>query len=172
MINLLEAIQNSKNFQQLDKQLLALNSDYSLIINTAGPSDIKSYEFSSSQGLKSHSPSTDCIYVSTNYYQHPDWEKLPEPTDESTWQGVTRRQNLEKQNIDDISIDITEIMDRLDSEIHNGGSKWDMTIYQIAFDTGSKELYLKRPTHEDNWNKIPLNEYFAEVNSNSAHMEL
>lgn len=50
--------------------------------------------------------------------------------------------------------------------------KWDMTIYQIAFDTGSNELYLKRPTHENDWNKIPLNEYFTEVNSNQVHQDL
>ena len=156
LANMLQIMQNSSDLAQLQKQLNATQSDFSLIVNTADETQAKSFEFSSTLGMKQNFPDNSQPYVSTNYYQSPDWSGLPTPTDASTWMGITRHDNLlNLVNSSPDKISITSFEDIMDKDISNGGGKWDITIYQIIFNPQNLNLYLQAKG-QTSWSEIPL----------------
>jgi len=156
LINMLISLQNSENFWQVDKQLLATQSDYSLIVNVADANFVKSYEFSSTLGMKPFSPSLMDPFASTNYFQNLTWTGIPFPTDNTTWLGVTRLNNL-LTLANNGFFGINEFKTLMDTPIEAGGAKWNRTIYQIIFDPSPHNLtlYLK-PFQSATWTPIPL----------------
>lgn len=170
LINLLHIIQNSAHFSQADKQLMATQSDYSLIINMADNQFVKSYEFSSTLGSKPFTPALEQPFASTNFYQNTTWEGTIPPTDENSWVGVTRRQNLLNLANSREVFGIPEFQELMDTRLEEGGAKWNMTIYQMIFDSTPQNLtiYLKPTLAVDaKWTKIPLGSQFQELFSSS-----
>jgi len=155
LINLLEVLQNSASLNQLDKQLSALNSDYSLVINIANTTHTKAFEYSALHGMKSTDHTSDEVVVSTNFFTHQGWS-FAIPSDEACWLGHTRRDNLIGLSASDNNITVEDLQNILDKNIENGGGSWEYTLYQLIFDTGALELRLKMPTISDTWHKISL----------------
>jgi hypothetical protein len=162
LINMLYINQNSDNLQAIEKQLKATESDYSLIINTADKSSAKSFEFSTTLGMRPNFPIGKEAFISTNYFQNSSWGNLiPNPTDETTWMGVTRHNNLQNLAAAQDIFNISSFQNLMNVNIENGGAFWDETIYQIIFDTSNNDLYLKRALFDqDSWTQISLIEYF------------
>lgn len=164
LITLLEIAQNSESFAQMDKLLSARDSDYSLVINTANKTHVKSYEFSSFKGDKHFVPNKNSVFVSTNFFQNETWDSNAELTDESTWLGISRRSNLINGVKENSSIE--DVKQLLDVHHSNSGAKWDLTIYQIIFDTNTQELCLKVPQEDTDWtcfNDIFSNNFVADL---------
>lgn len=155
LVRLLQTIQNSKDMSQMEKQLNATQSDYSLIINTADAKQVKSYEFSSTLGMKDMFPPSNSVFVSTNFYLSDAWQGIPNPSDDTTWLGVTRRNNLLKLAAAQNIFDIDNFKTLMDTDIKNGGAVWPYTIYQIIFDTSNNVLYTKVNNLSNNW--VPIN---------------
>jgi hypothetical protein len=160
LINMLQIMQNSKDLQQMEKELNATQSDYSLIINTADNKQIKSYEFSSTLGMHTLFPPSDANFASTNFYLSDAWHGIPAPTDETTWMGVTRRNNLLNLSAAEKSFDIKTFESLMDKNIKDGGAVWDLTVYQIIFDPSDLSLYLKVHSSAAKWVRVPLKELF------------
>ncbi|OGT66176.1 MAG: hypothetical protein A3J38_06780 [Gammaproteobacteria bacterium RIFCSPHIGHO2_12_FULL_45_9] len=160
LINMLEFMQNAGSYQELQHALDATESDYSLIINTATPNETKSFEYSSEMGLRSFYPNQSDYFVSTNFYQNDTWSNTPAPTDETTWMGVTRRNNLLSLLSDTEKHTIDSVKAVMDTTITNGGAVWDLTIYQMIFDASNLSLYLKSTLYQTDWTHIPLSELF------------
>lgn len=161
LINLLESLQNSANMAQLDRQLSALNSDYSLVINTANATHVKSFEYSSTKGMKASNFTNKEIVVSTNFFTNENWG-LSTPSDNECWLGVTRRDNLLQLTNNRTTLSVNDLQFILDLHIENGGAKWDYTIYQIIFDTSSLDLLIKTPKISHEWHRIELSKEFEE----------
>ncbi len=165
LIDMLYVNQNSDNLETMERQLKAKESDYSLSINTADEKGTKSYEFSTTLGMKLDFPPNNEVYISTNFFQNETWVVSSELTDESTWLGISRRNNLINGVKEDSTIDdVKQLLDRHHSD---GGAKWDFTIYQIIFDTNSQELCLKIPQEETEW--ICFNDLFGQ--SSNTHQD-
>lgn len=154
MVNLLIALQNSKNFFDLDKKLCKLDSDFSLVINVADDRNIKSYEYSSFNGKKTYQPEENTCFASTNFYLNKEW-KLKDPEDISTWQAVSRRDNLLKQTQGN-NYKTEDMMNIMDVKLADGGAKLDYTIYQIIYNPASQDLYLKRTYYDEIWFHVEL----------------
>jgi hypothetical protein len=158
LINLLIAIQNSRDFSELDQRLCKLDSDFSLVINAADKTNLRSYEYSSFKGKKTYQPEKHSSFASTNFYLNKEWN-LGVLEDSNTWEGVTRMNNLLRQTME-LNYSVNDMMNILDIKLADGGAKLDYTIYQIIFDSKSQDLYIKR-THEDkNWTHVELNKLF------------
>jgi hypothetical protein len=155
LINLLDELQDSPTLDDLTSQLLATQSDYSLIINSANATMARSFEFSSILGMKPYFPEAGETFVSTNFYLNTTWTGIPAPTDNTTWMGVTRRDNLLNLAAQQDVFDIADFQKLMDTNITNGGAVWPLTIYQIIYDTG-KDLYLKITQTQDEWTQLPL----------------
>ncbi len=158
LINLLIAMQNSKNFVELEANLSSFASDFSLVVNAADSYNLKSFEYSSFNGIKTYLPDKNTSFVSTNFYLHQDWD-MPIPTDETTWFGVTRRNNLLLQ-VESRVNSSQSMMNMLDVKLADGGAKLDYTLYQIVFDTKTQDLYIKRTQEDEKWTHIDLNKLF------------
>ena len=162
LIDMLYINQNSDSLPAIEKQLNAAESDYSLIINTADNTRAKSFEFSTTLGMKPNFPVGKEAFISTNYFQNSSWgDSIPNPTDETTWMGVTRHDNLQNLALAQDIFNISTFQDLMNKDIDEGGAFWEMTIYQIIFDTSNHDLYLKRALFDqDSWTQVPLMEYF------------
>ena len=84
---------------------------------------------------------------------------LEPPSDKETWQGVSRRDNL--LNFDkNTTFTVNDIMKMLDTKIPDGGATWDLTIYQMVYDSTTNDLYLKRTLEDNEWQHVELNDLF------------
>lgn len=161
LINLLQVMQLSANLSQMDKQLRALQSDYSLIINTADKQKTHSYEFSSTLGLKVITNNFNkSVFVSTNYFLNPKWKTIPIPTDTSTWMGVTRLQNLQSLAKAQKKFTLKQFMHIMNKTVAQGGAVVKHTIYQLIYDTGTNSLFVKINHQSSHWQKINLSKLF------------
>jgi hypothetical protein len=159
LINMLEVMQNSESLEELNSRMMPLESDYSLIINAANETHLLSYEYSSSSslGMKPYSPTPGYHFVSTNFYLNNSWN-TPAPTDESTWHGVTRRNNLIDLLNSEDCFDLESIKSMMGKTIKDGGAAWDHTLYQIIFQPTTNDLYLKISGEE--WVDIEMGELY------------
>lgn len=160
LINLLHILENSNSFSQLNKQLLSIQSDYSLIVNAASQDEVKSYEYSSYHGMKPFHPLPDNPHVSTNFYLNETWA-IEQPSDASTLLGVTRRNNILNLLDTRDKFDHDEIMQIMDLDIEDKGATWNDTIYQIVYDPGDALLFLKRTNYDNEWQKFDLHLLFS-----------
>jgi hypothetical protein len=159
LIDLLEIIQNAGDFSQIERQLRATESDYSLIINTADAQSARSFEFSSINGMKPNFPNKNDVFVSTNFFLNTTWPNLPMPTDNTTWFGVTRRNNLLSLASKESKHNASTIQSIMEKRIEDGGAVWAYTIYQLIFDTSDSSLYLRATQHQSGWTHILLQKF-------------
>jgi hypothetical protein len=157
---MLQISQNSMHIAQADFQLNSMQSDYSLIINVADKDQLTSYEYSSSWGMKKVIHPMDDFFVSTNFYLSSSWIDIPQPYDTPVWQSVTRRNNLLALVTATKQFNIDSFKKLMDTKISAGGAALDLTIYQLIFDRSDFSLYIKINKESDQWNKIPLKQYF------------
>ena len=135
-----------------------VNCSSSYIINAADPFRAVSYEWCPAGVRHGEDALPDGLLVSTNYYLNPDWE-FPEPTDEQSWMGLTRRSNLialceaEKGHLD------AESMQRIiDVSVENGGARNELTVYQLVVEPETLTVWIRVVHSPDaDWEKIDLN---------------
>ena len=164
LINMLQIAQNSGNFEEMNNQFMAMEADYFLIINTANKHVVQSYEYSTVMGMKPYFPNEGEVFASTNFFLNSTWgSKIPQPTDNTTWVGVTRRDNLLKIANSKEKFDVEDFKVLMEMPIEQGGSFWNLTIYQIIYDSFNNTLYLRStPDDTQSWTELNLNEYFSE----------
>ncbi len=160
LIHLLDVIAQSDESDVAKAHLEKINADFSLIINFADKQKLMSAEYTSRKMLKMRELATNTPYVSTNYFQDPRWVDLPKASDDTTWQGVSRRENLVKQ-INQLShVDRPSLLSLMDIELNQGGSAWDLTLYQLLFEPQSLSLYIRQMQAKEVWQRINLKQYF------------
>lgn len=162
LIHLLTIMQQSNTLSQMTKKLNAAQSDFSLIVNTANQHTVKSYEFSSTRGVKDDFPAKNSNFVSTNFYLSHVWKNIPVPTDQTTWQGVTRRNHLLKliNHANHQKMTLTDFKKIMNTSLKRGGAKWHYTIYQIIVEPKKFILYL-RTVGQSRWTKIALKKWMT-----------
>ncbi len=159
LINMLEVMQNSGSLEELNSQMIPLESDYSLVINAANQTHSLSYEFSSnsSLGMKPYSPTPEHPFVSTNFYLNNSWN-TPVPMDELTWHGVTRRNNLIDLLNSEDCFDLEGTKYIMSKTIEDGGATWGHTLYQVIFQPETNCLHIK--ISDDQWVDIEMEEFY------------
>ncbi|ASG67846.1 hypothetical protein fh0823_08130 [Francisella halioticida] len=160
LIQIRDALRTSKNLKQLNNRFKAAQSDFSLIINAGNNHNVLSYEYSSTKGHKKDNIKPNLNFVVTNNFLSPEWgDLIPKPNANSMDLSVTRKENLEKLINSYQTINIPTAEKIMDKKVKNGGAKNIYTIYQIIYDTKTKNLYLNL---EDNkgWRKIPFKDMF------------
>jgi hypothetical protein len=165
LINMLSVMQNSNTLTALHTAMLALESDYSLIVSTANSSYAGSFEYSSNAtlGMKPYLPQDGSnVIVYTNFYLNESWDNaIPKPTDHTTWMGITRRNNLLKLARQNNIFDITSLKNLMETSLENGGAFWNFTIYQIIFQPNDNILSLRRSFQDSTeWIDIDLDDYY------------
>ncbi len=134
------------------------NCSSSYIINVADPESGRSFEWCPTGVRNVDYP--EGLLVSTNYYVSPDWD-FPVPSDEKSWNGISRRDNLirlcegAKGRLDAI-----RMMEIIETDYSEGGAMNDMTVYQLVVVPERLELWVRvndSPTPD--WEAIDLGTY-------------
>lgn len=153
------SLEQAHSISEISQALNHLPADFSLIINAADAKQANSFEFSSTLGMKTNTPVLNNNFVSTNFYLNPNWQNIPKPNDISTWEGITRRNNLLKLMSQQTTYNLEDFKQLMDKNILQGGAKWLPTIYQIIYDTHAETLYL-RTKQMNNWQQVALQPLF------------
>ena len=86
----------------------------------------------------------DGIMAFSNYYLNPQWS-FEIPSDEKSWFGITRRNNLlSLAENSKGKIDAKKMCKIMETPIANGGAMFETeTVYQIVYDAQNAELFIK-----------------------------
>ena len=161
LITMLDTLQHADSINALAKHMQNTQTDFSLIVNAADKNQTKSFEHSSTLGVKTVSPVNDAIFASTNFYLSSEWDsKVPQPTDNATWKGITRRNNLLKLANTQQAFDVSRLKKLMDKSIEHDGALWEYTIYQFILDENDLSLYVKIVPESTQWVRVPLGELF------------
>ena len=134
----------------------------SYIINVADPDEGHSYEWCPTGVKSGDEEMPDGLIVSTNYYLNPEWE-YPVPSDEESWEGITRRNNLIGLcNEAKGAIDAKKMMEIIETPIKKGGAENDLTVYQLVVIPETMDIWI-RVTDGPNrdWTNINLSGILA-----------
>lgn len=171
LIRLLEIIQNSPDLDRVTKQLRSTQSDTTLIINTSNKTATRSFEFSSTLGMKPFFPESNTTFVSTNFFLNTSWAEInstmavPDNDSEVIWESVTRRNNLLNLLGQNKTYTINDA-----KNIANNSTWANFTIYQIIYDSSSLTIHVRSTSQP--WVKIPLNNYFLPSWKDHIHSQI
>ncbi len=155
---LFECLFEADQLEDMDLFFNTVNCSSSYIINVADENKGYSYEWCPVGVKKGGEDLPDGLLVSTNYYVNPDW-LFSVPSDDASWSGLTRRQNLidrceeQKGNIDE-----SKMMEIINKTVEDGGAKNDLTVYQMVVVPKTKTLWLQI-TGGSSWTKIDLDSF-------------
>lgn len=158
LTSLLDGLQQSKTVDVFAKYLDNISTDFSLIINSVDTNNIYSHEMSSFKGTKSMRYKGDDVFISTNFFQHCDWN-LPQVDNKKTGYSITRYDNLKYTTNQIDSYDVDDVKALLDCRIRDEdkpGATWKYTIYQVVYDPKLLSLHIKRPHYKERWQLIDL----------------
>ena len=120
-----------------------VNCSSSYIINVADSRLARSYEWCPVGFKPGGSDLPDGLLVSTNYYVNPEW-LFALPSDEASWQGLTRRNNLialsEKAKG---GIDAQKMLDIIETSVEDGGAMDELTVFQMVVVPESRNLWIR-----------------------------
>ena len=132
-----------------------VNCSSSYIINVADSRVARSYEWCPVGFKPGGSDLPDGLLVSTNYYVNPEW-LFALPSDEASWQGLTRRNNLialsEKAKG---GIDAQKMLDIIETSVEDGGAMDELTVFQMVVVPESRNLWI-RVIGGSGWTQIDL----------------
>lgn len=132
-----------------------VNCSSSYIINVADSRLARSYEWCPVGFKPGGSDLPDGLLVSTNYYVNPEW-LFALPSDEASWQGLTRRNNLialsEKVKG---GIDAQKMIDIIETSVEDGGAMDELTVFQMVVVPESRNLWI-RVIGGSGWTQIDL----------------
>ncbi|MEG0825638.1 MAG: C45 family peptidase [Oscillospiraceae bacterium] len=131
----------------------ACSSSY--IINVVDSQSARSYEWCPTGVKRGDGVLPDGLMVSANHYLNPDWT-FEVPTDDTSWQSITRRQNLiDLCNKEKGSIDAQKMMQIIETPLEDGGAMNPLTVYQIVAEPQTMTLWLKVVDASD-WTQIDM----------------
>ncbi len=133
------------------------NSSSSSIINVADSQKGVSYEWCPVGVKRGESENPEGLLVSTNYFLNPEWD-FPVPSNEDSWDAITRRENLirlldEKKG----SVDVETMQRIIATPFEEGGAMLGLTVYQFVIVPGTFELWIRViDSDDDSWFSVDL----------------
>ena len=132
-----------------------INCSSSYIINVADSHLARSYEWCPVGFKPGGTDLPDGLLVSTNYYVNPEW-LFALPSDQASWQGLTRRKNLIalSENAKG-GIDAQKMIEIVGTSVEGGGAMNELTVFQMVVIPESKNLWI-RVIGGSGWTQIDL----------------
>ena len=132
-----------------------VNCSSSYIINVADSREARSYEWCPVGVKRGDSGQPEGLMVSTNHYVNPDW-LFAVPSDESSWESLTRRSNLVKLCEEQKGIIDDEAMRGIiTTPLEDGGAMNELTVFQMVVVPETRMLWV-RVTDGSGWTQIDL----------------
>ncbi|MBQ4281036.1 MAG: hypothetical protein II753_02940, partial [Spirochaetales bacterium] len=106
---------------------------------------------------RGESENPEGLLVSTNYFLNPEWD-FPVPSNEDSWDAITRRENLlrlldEKKG----SVDVETMQRIIATPFEDGGAMLGLTVYQLVVVPETLELWIRViDSDDDSWFSVDL----------------
>ena len=152
---LFSAVFEIDELEDWDLFFSTVNCSSSYIINVADSHLARSYEWCPVGFKPGGSDLPDGLLVSTNYYVNPEW-LFAMPSEQASWQGLTRRNNLIalSENAKG-EIDAQKMIEMVETSVENGGAMNELTVFQMVVVPESKNLWI-RVIGGSGWTQIDL----------------
>ena len=150
---------DADDLNDIDLFFNTTNSSSSSIINVADSQKGVSYEWCPIGVKHGESENPEGLVVSTNYFLNPEWD-FPVPSNEDSWDAITRRDNLiklldEKKG----SVDVEVMQKIIATPFEEGGAMLDLTVYQMVVVPETFELWIRvLDTEDDGWYSVKLSD--------------
>ena len=159
-VNLFSMMQDADSFAYLDAFFATTRCNAAYLIGAADGQTARSYEWRVDGVQRGDLTTPAGVMAMTNHFVSPQWEQ-PLPDDEKSWRSVTRRQNLlERAEEAKGQIDTKRMMEIMDRDLEHGGSKSDLTRYQMVVVPAEQTLWMKTTGHLE-WTKIDMKDFFS-----------
>ena len=158
---LFEILFEADSLDDMDLFFNTTNCSSSYIINVADKNEARSYEWCPIDVRRGENDLPEGLLVSTNYYVNPDW-LFAKPSDETSWDGLTRRSNLirlceaEKGKMTE-----EKMMRIIETPIKEGGAENELTVYQLVVVPGTMTLWIRVIGGSD-WTPVDLGSFLIQ----------
>ena len=158
---LFEILFEADSLDDMDLFFNTTNCSSSYIINVADKNEARSYEWCPVDVKRGETDLPEGLLVSTNYYVNPDW-LFAKPSDEASWEGLTRRSNLirlceaEKGKMTE-----EKMMRIIETPIEEGGAENELTVYQLVVVPGTMNLWMRVIGGSD-WTPVDLGSFLIQ----------
>jgi len=156
---LFESLFEADELSDMEFFFNTVNCSSSYIINVADENKGQSFEWCPIGVLHGEKTLPDGLLASTNYYVNPNWQ-FDVPTEEKSWLGQIRRNNLidlcEKNKG---KIDEKKMMEIINKTVEEGGAKNELTVYQMVVVPRERRLWLQI-TGGSEWTPVDLDSFF------------
>ena len=158
-LTLFSMMQDADTMHYLDAFFATTKCNAAYAIGVTDGKTARAYEWDVEGVQRGDDASHPGVMVMTNHFASPAWNR-PEPADEKSWQSVTRRKNLQARAEEyKGKIDAVRMMKLMDLDIPSGGTKSELTRYQLTVQPQDRTIWLKIPEQSD-WTKLELKQLF------------
>lgn len=150
--NLFDLISKARTMDDVENFFNTTQSFASFIITTANAQEARRYEWCYDGVKRGDTLLPHGLVVSTNHYINNEWE-YPVPTDEKSWNSISRHNNLmERASEYKGKIDTDLMKQIMSTPIPSGGPWHEFTRYQIIVEPAKRQLHIK--TGNDPWRLV------------------
>lgn len=155
---LFEILFEADTLDDMDLFFNTVNCSSSYIINVADTKEARSYEWCPIGVKRGAADLPEGLLVSTNYYVNSEW-LFSKPSDQASWEGLTRRNNLitlceaEKGKMTE-----EKMMRIIETPIEEGGAENHLTVYQLVVVPGTMTLWMRVIGGSD-WTPIDMGSF-------------
>ncbi len=150
----------SDNLGDMERFFNTTNCNESYIINVADENRAQSFEWCPTGAKHGEASLPEGLVVSTNYYVNEEWE-FAVPTDETSWNSISRRNNLislcEQSKG---QIDAEQMMRIIGTDYNDGGAMNEFTVYQLVVIPRTLQIWVRViDAQEPRWEAIDLRDH-------------
>lgn len=158
-VSLFKMLFEAVSLDDVDAFIKNTPSSLPYIIGVADRTEARSYEWCYEQTRRGDIVTEDGLMISTNHYVNDGWP-FAVPTDENSWNSVTRRNNLISRAEEyKGSIDVERMKAIMCTSMEDGGPKHSPTRYQIVAVPENMILHIRIPSN-GKWVELKMREYF------------
>lgn len=158
-VSLFNMLFEAGNMNEVDSFFKSTQSSMAYIIGVADRHEARSYEWCYDGVRRGDTVTEDGLMISTNHYVNDGWT-FAGPTDETSWNSVTRRNNLsDKAEKYKGRIDVEKMKEIMSTSLEDGGPKHSLTRYQIVAVPEEMILHINIPSN-GKWVELRMSKYF------------
>lgn len=158
-VSLFNLLLEAGDMDDADSFFKDTQSSQAYSIGVADRKEARSYEWCYDGVKRGDAVTGEGLMINTNHYVNGEWT-YAEPTDETSWNSITRRNNLSgKAEEHKGRIDVEKMKEIMSTSLEDGGPMHTLTRYQIVAVPEDLILHINIPSN-GKWVELRMNEYF------------
>lgn len=157
-VSLFNMLFEAGNMEDVDSFFRNTQSSLPYTIGVADRNEARSYEWCYDGARRGDVVTEEGLMISTNHYVNGEWPYTV-PTDEISWNSISRRNNLiSKAEEYKGRIDVEKMKEIMSTSLEDGGPMHDLTRYQIVAVPEDMILHINIPSN-GKWIELKMSRY-------------